>query len=154
MRSTASRQRPKRCFVSGAASMRCPLSLVRPRTSYRISNQPLHAAWGETRAEHHEVEDPDALPVLAEGPHIPRFMFVKNYSCFAYEIAQQSSQHARTLFFDREIKRITEIAWDQAVNDTANFWQSIFRHTLGPERAKQQYEIPAPSKESGNGSLC
>jgi hypothetical protein len=82
------------------------------------------------------------------------FMFVKNYSCFAYEIAQQSSQHARTLFFDREIKRITEIAWDQAVNDTANFWQSIFRHTLGPERAKQQYGIPAPSKESGNGSLC
>ncbi len=33
------------------------------------------------------------------------FMLVKNYSCFAYEIAQNSSQHARALFFDRESPR-------------------------------------------------
>ena len=77
-----------------------------------------------------------------------------NYSCFAYEIAQNSSQHARALFFDREIKRVTEIAWDQAVNDTANLWQSIFWHALGPERAWQLYGISAPVKETANGSLC
>jgi len=28
-------------------------------------NQPLHAAWGETRA------GPDALPLLAERPYVP-----------------------------------------------------------------------------------
>jgi hypothetical protein len=58
-------------------------------------------------------------------------MLVRNYSCFASEIAQNSSQHARALFFDREIKRVTESAWDQAVNDTANLWQSIFWHPWG-----------------------
>jgi hypothetical protein len=48
------------------------------------------------------------------------FKLIKNYACFAHEIAQNSSQHARALFFDREIERVTEISWDQAVNDTAN----------------------------------
>jgi hypothetical protein len=81
-------------------------------------------------------------------------MLVKSYSCFAYEIAQNSSQHTRALFFDREIKRVTEIAWDQAVNDTANFWQSILWNVLGRERAWQQYGIPEPVKEIGTGSLC
>ena len=81
-------------------------------------------------------------------------MFVKNYSYFAYEIAQNSSQHARALFFDREIRRVTEIAWDQAVNDTANLWQSIFWHSLGRERAWQLYGISAPVGEIRHGSLC
>ena len=58
------------------------------------------------------------------------------------------------LFFDREIKRVTEIAWDQAVNDTANLWQSILWHALGRERAWQQHGIPAPVREIANGSLC
>ena len=94
-------------------------------------NQPLHAAWGETRAEHNEV-DAQMLYRSWRKDHMYRgFMLVRNYSCFAYEIAQNSSQHARALFFDREIKRVTEIVWDQAVNDTANLWQSIFWHALG-----------------------
>jgi hypothetical protein len=57
-------------------------------------------------------------------------------------------------FFDREIRRVTEIAWDQAVNDTANLCQSIFWNALGPERAWQEYGIPEPVNEIGNGSLC
>ena len=81
-------------------------------------------------------------------------MLVKNYSCFAHEIAQHSSQHARALFFDREIERVTEISWDQAVNDTANLWQSVFWHALGAERSRQSYGISAPVGEIGNGSLC
>ena len=64
-------------------------------------------------------------------------MLIKNYPCFAYSIAEKSSQHARALFFDREIERVTDSAWDQAVNDTASFWQSVFRRALGPERAWQ-----------------
>jgi len=90
-------------------------------------NQPLHAAWGETRAEHNEIEA---------------------------QMLYRSSQHARALFFDRDIKRVTEIAWDHAVNDTANLWQSVFWHALGPERAWQLYGIPAPVKEIGNRPLC
>ena len=50
------------------------------------------------------------------------FILVKNYSCLAYETAQRSSTHARALSFDREMKRVIEISWDQAVNDTANLW--------------------------------
>jgi Zinc dependent phospholipase C len=117
-------------------------------------NQPLHAAWGETRAEHNEVEA-QMLYRSWQKEHTYRgFMLVRNYSCFALEIAQNSSQHARPLFFDREIKRVTEIAWDQAVNDTANLWQSILWHALGRERAWQQHGIPAPVREIANGSLC
>src|SRR5262250_1664605 len=84
------------------------------------------------------------------------FTLVRDYSCFAYQIAQNSSQHIRALFFERDIKRVTEIAWDQAVNDTANLWQSILWNTFGPVRAPQMYGIPTPVKEigNGNGSLC
>jgi hypothetical protein len=117
-------------------------------------NQPLHAAWGETRAEHNEIETQMLYRSWQKDHTYRGFVLVKNYSCFAHEIAQHSSQHARALFFDREIRRITELAWDQAVNDTANLWQSIFWHALGPERAWQLYGIPAPVKEIGNGSLC
>ena len=58
------------------------------------------------------------------------------------------------LFFDHDIKRVTELAWDQAVNDTANLWQSILWNTFGPVRAGQMYGIPAPVREIGNGSAC
>jgi hypothetical protein len=114
-------------------------------------NQPLHAAWGETRAEHNEVEAQMLYGSWQQEHTYRGFMLVKNYPCFAYEIAQNSSQHARALFFDRDIKRVTEIGWDQPVNDTANLWQSIFVHALGPERAWQLYGIPEPVKEVGNG---
>ena len=117
-------------------------------------NQPLHAAWGETRAEHHEVEDQMLYRSWQKNHAYRGFMLAKNYSCIAYEIAQNSSQHARALFLDREIERVTEIAWDQAVNDTANLWQSIFWRALGPARAWQLYEIPPPVKDVGNGPLC
>jgi len=111
-------------------------------------NQPLHAGRGETRAEHNEIEA-KMLYRSWQRDHMYRgFMLVKNYSCFAYEIA------ARALFFDRDIKRVTEIAWDQAVNDTANLWQSIFWNALGPARAWQLHGIPAPAGEIGNGPPC
>jgi zinc dependent phospholipase C len=113
-------------------------------------NQPLHGAWGETRAEHHEVED-QMLSRSWRNDHTYRgFVLVKDYSCFAYSIAEKSSRHARTLFFDRQIERVTDIAWDQAVNDTASFWQSVFWRALGPERAWQLFGIPAPVGEVGN----
>ena len=117
-------------------------------------NQPLHAAWGETRGEHEEIEA-QMLYRSWQKEHTYRgFMVVTNYSCFAYEIAKGSSRHARPLFFERDVRRVTEIAWDQAVNDTADLWQSIFWNALGPERAWQLYGIPAPVKQIESGSAC
>src|SRR6266566_6938192 len=117
-------------------------------------NQPLHATWGETRAEHNEIEAQMLYRDCQKDHRYRGFILIKNYTCFAFEIAQNSSQHARALFFDREIKRVTEIAWDQAVNDTASLLQSIFWHALGPERAWQLHGISAPVSETGHGSLC
>ena len=117
-------------------------------------DQPLHAAWGETRAEHNEIEAQMIYRSWLRDHGYRGFMLVKSYTCFAYEIVHGSAEHARALFFDREIRRVTEIAWDRAVNDTANLWQSVFWRALGPERASQRYGIPAPIKEIGNGSRC
>src|SRR5262249_32218676 len=117
-------------------------------------NQPLHAAWGETRAQHDESESPMRDGSRQEGHADRGLVLVKSYSCFAYEIAHDSSRHARALFFDRQITRVTEIAWDRAVNDTANLWQSIVWHALGRERAWQLYGIPEPVGEIGTGSGC
>ena len=39
---------------------------------------------------------------------------------------------------------LLELAWDQAVNDTANLWQSILWNTFGPVRAARMYGILAP----------
>jgi hypothetical protein len=117
-------------------------------------NQPLHGAWGETRAEHHEVEDQMLYRSWRKEHGYRGFIVVTDYSCFAYAIAEKSSPHARALFFDREIPRITEIAWDKAVNDTASLWQSIFWRALGPARAWQLYGIRAPVGEAAKSSLC
>jgi len=46
------------------------------------------------------------------------------------------------------MRRVTELAWDQAVNDTANLWQSVFWNALGPERAWQLSGISAPVRET------
>ena len=81
-------------------------------------------------------------------------MLVKNYGCYAYDIAENSSQHARALLFDREVKRVTESAWHQAVNDTANLWQSIFWHALGPGASGVALRDRGIVKVSTNGSPC
>ena len=117
-------------------------------------NQPLHAASGETRAEHDEIESQMLYDSWRKAHTYRGFVLVKSYSCFAYEIAHNSSHDARALFFDREIKRVTESAWDRAVNDTANLWQSIIWHALGRERAWHEYGIPEPVGEIGAGSGC
>ena len=85
-------------------------------------NQPLHAGWGETRAEHNEIEARMLYRSWQKDHTYRGFGLIRDYSCFAYQIARHSSQHTRALFFDLDIKRVTELAWDQAVNDTANLW--------------------------------
>jgi hypothetical protein len=75
------------------------------------------------------------------------FMLVKNYSCFAYEIAQNSSQHVRALLFSRDQAGHRDRMRDQAVNDTANLWQSILWQALGPERARQVRDSGAGERD-------
>jgi len=71
-------------------------------------NQPLHAGWGETRAEHKEIEARMLYRSWQKEHTYRGFRLIRDYSCFAHEIAQNSSQHTRVLFFDRDIKRVTE----------------------------------------------
>ena len=72
-------------------------------------NQPLHAGWGETWSEHNEIEARMLYRSWQKEHSYGGFRLVRDYSCFAYEIAQNSSQHTRTLFFDRDITRVTTI---------------------------------------------
>src|SRR6059036_1133619 len=72
-------------------------------------NQPLHAAWGETRAGHNEIEAQMLYCSWQKDHAYGGFILVKNYSCFGYEIAQKSSGHARALLFDREVRRVTRL---------------------------------------------
>src|SRR5207249_3847165 len=51
-------------------------------------NQPLHAAWGETRAEHDELEAQMLYYSWPADRKYRGFVLVKSYSCFGYEIAR------------------------------------------------------------------
>ncbi len=145
-----------RPFAPGAADLAWETLFVVGQATHFVQdlNQPLHAGWGETRAEHNEIEVRMLYRSWQKEHTYRGFTLVRDYSCFAHEIAQNSSQHTRALFFDRDIKRVTELAWDQAVNDTANLWQSILWNTFGPVRAAQMYGIPVPVTNVGSGSLC
>jgi hypothetical protein len=78
-------------------------------------------------------------------------MLVRNYACFALR-SPSAPRNMGGRSSSTEIKRVTDV--DQAVNDTANLWQSIFWNALGPERAWQLYGITEPVKETSNGSRC
>ena len=51
-------------------------------------------------------------------------------------------------------REVIEETWDDAVNDTANLWLSIFTRALGPEKSLRLYGIPAPKGEVGKGWFC
>ena len=72
---------------------------------------------------------PYALPLLAEGPHLPGLHAGPGLLVFCPRDRSELLPHTRALFFDRDIKHVTKLAWDQAVNDTANLWQSILWNT-------------------------
>ena len=42
-----------------------------------------------------------------------------------------------------------EKTWNDAVNDTANLWLSIFYRALGAGKALELYGIPVPAGEAG-----
>lgn len=74
---------------------------------------------------------------------------MKNYKCFAYEAAKRSHPYYDKALKNPPPREVIEKTWNDAVNDTANLWLSIFYRALGPEKALELYGIPAPAGEAG-----
>src|SRR5262249_55016844 len=113
-------ERRVRVRTIGDPALQAVTSFMAPR-----SRNPKGVGSSPTTATTATPRDHAGLGVLIEARMLYRywqkehtyrgFKLVRDYSCFAYQIAQNSSQHTRALFFDRDIKRVTELAWDQSV---------------------------------------
>ena len=116
-------------------------------------NEPLHTVSGETKEQHYAYE---RVAYYWEWPGSSYgyrgFYLVKNYKCFAVEAAKRSHIGVRQALQDPPDREVIERTWDDAVNDTANLWQSIFYRALGPTKAKEMYGIQPPAGEKGK--LC
>ena len=77
------------------------------------------------------------------------FRLVKDYRCFAYVAAERSHKYYTQALQTPPPREVTEKTWDDAVNDTASLWMSIFCRALGPEKSLRLYGIPAPKEEVG-----
>lgn len=119
------------------------------------ANVPLHTIYGDSREQHRRYEEAAHVWDWPGGRYgYKGFQLAKNYRCLAYEAARRS--HA---LFERALKNppsreVIESTWDDAVNDTANLWLSIFYQALGPEKSRELYGIPAPKGETGKGRFC
>jgi len=119
------------------------------------ANVPLHTIYGDTRDQHRAYEE--AAHVWdwpGERYGYKGFFMVKSYKCFGYEAAKRSH-----LYYDEALKNpppreVIGITWNEAVNDTANLWLSIFYRALGPEKALELYGVSAPKGELGKGWFC
>lgn len=118
-------------------------------------NVPLHTITGETDAEHKSYER-QAFFTEWPGPgHGYRgFFLVKKYQCFAFETAKRSNRYVDAALSTNPPRDVIETTWDDAVNDTANLWQSIFYRALGADKSQELYGIPAPKGEVGKGWFC
>lgn len=88
------------------------------------------------------------------------------------KLAQVLKQHEAALFWgsvepdftreddhrlalqDSPPSHVIQNTWRDAINDTADVWQSIFFRALGPQKALELYGIPAPKGQSGAGQSC
>ena len=119
------------------------------------ANVPLHTIYGDTSAQHRAYEEAAYVwDWPGEKYGYKGFFLVKNYKCFAYEAAKRSYP-----YYDKALKNppprgVIEKTWDDAVNDTANLWLSIFYRALGPEKSLELYGIPTPRGEVGKGWFC
>jgi len=117
-------------------------------------NVPLHTVWGETQDQHYAYESVAHFNWQAEKHYYPGFYLIKNYRCYAFEIAKRSNRYAGLSLLNPPPPSVIEITWLDAINDLANLWQSIFYRALGPEKAKDLYGIPTPKGEKGDGWFC
>jgi len=119
------------------------------------ANVPLHTIYGDTKEQHRGYEE---TAYVWDWPGERRgykgFYLVKNYKCFAYEAAKRSHPYYDQALQNPPPREVIEKTWDDAVNDTANLWISIFYRALGPEKALELYGIPGPRGEVGKGWFC
>ncbi len=116
---------------------------------------PLHTIYGDTKAQHRAYEEAAYVwnwPGERQG--YKGFYLMKNYKCFAYEAAKRSHLYYRKTLQNPPSREVIEKTWDDAVNDTANLWLSIFYRALGPAKTLELYGIPVPKGEVGKGSVC
>ncbi len=109
------------------------------------TNVPLHTIYGDTKAQHRAYEEAAYVwdwPGDRYG--YKGFYLVKDYKCFAYEAAKRNHLYYHKALQNPPPREVIEKTWDDAVNDTANLWISIFYRALGPEKALELYGIPAP----------
>ena len=119
------------------------------------ANLPLHTIYGDTREQHRAYEE--AAHVWdwpGAGTGYRGFHLVKNYRCFAFEAAMRSHKYYPQALQNPPPRQVIEKTWDDAVNDTANLWQSIFYRALGPEKSLRLYGIAGPAGELGEGQSC
>ncbi len=119
------------------------------------ANLPLHTIYGDTREQHRAYEEAAYIwDWPGAGYGYKGFHLVKNYRCLAFEAATRSHQFYRQALRPPPPREVIEKTWDDAVNDTADLWLSIFYRALGPEKSLQIYGIPAPKGEVGKGQSC
>lgn len=118
-------------------------------------NVPLHTITGETDAEHRSYERQAYFTDWpGQGLGYSGFLLVKKYKCFAHETAKRSNRFVDAALSPVPPRDVIESTWNDAVNDTANLWQSIFYRALGPEKSRELYAIPEPKSEIGRGWIC
>jgi len=119
------------------------------------ANVPLHTIYGDTKEQHRGYEEAAYVwDWPGERRRYQGFYLVKNYKCFAYEAAKRSHPYYDQALQNPPSREVIEKTWDDAVNDTANLWISIFYRALGPEKALELYGIPGPRGEVGKGWFC
>ena len=119
------------------------------------ANVPLHTIYGDTSAQHRTYEEAAYVwDWPGERYGYKGFYLVKNYKCFAYEAAKRNHPYYDKALKNPPPREVIERTWNDAVNDTANLWLSIFYRALGPEKALELYGIPAPRGEAGKGWFC
>ena len=119
------------------------------------ANVPLHTIYGDTKEQHRGYEETAYVwDWPGERSGYKGFYLVKNYKCFAYEAAKRSHPYYDQALQNPPPREVIEKTWDDAVNDTANLWISIFYRALGPEKALELYGIPGPRGEVGKGWFC
>jgi hypothetical protein len=119
------------------------------------ANVPLHTIYGDTTEQHRAYEGVAFFPSWPGNQYGYRgFRLVKDYRCFAYDAAKRSHKYYAQALQTPPPLEVIEKTWDDAVNDTANLWMSIFCRALGPEKSLRLYGIPAPKEEVGKGWFC
>ena len=118
-------------------------------------NVPLHAIRGESRAEHAAYEAAAFFLEWQPDKHsYAGFSSISDYTCFAQEIARRSHQYYKQALQDPPPIHVIATTWRDAINDTADLWQSIISRALGPQPSLDLYSIPVPKGRKGASAFC